>query len=197
MEFVSALIGNVLLTGAAQQVYSSCDICRYLYSKCSSCSEPSGSPAQASHGRPAVRRDDNEPCLSWQTLPSRPNFCCLCRKSSGGGSGGAVVILGAGWTFSTSPPFQETHFVVSSLRVCKRREGVEAKGHGGGERRGGGGSRGPNDRPTCKQLDGDVWRFKRSSGASSKIHRKVFLFSHQPSPSGLRLLKAVITECLI
>lgn len=62
--------------------------------------------------------------------PLSGNFCCLCRKASGGGSGGAAVILWAGRAFSSSPPFQETHFVVSSLCVCKRREGVKAKGHG-------------------------------------------------------------------
>lgn len=87
-------------------------------------------PNAGPHGRLAAHREENEPCLSWQTLPLSGNFCCLCRKASGGGSGGAAVILRAGWAFSTSPPFQETHFAVSFLRVCKRREGVEAKGHG-------------------------------------------------------------------
>jgi len=67
--------------------------------------------------------------LSWQTLPSRGTFAASAEKASGVDSGGAAVIQGAGWAFSTSPPLQETHFAVSSLCVCKRWEGVKAKGH--------------------------------------------------------------------
>lgn len=113
----SALIGNVLLTGAAQQVYSSCDIAVTFIQS----APAAASPQEAStgpHGRLTGPQRWEWALFELADAPLSGNFCCLCRKASGSGSGGAAVILWAGWAFSTSPPFQETHFAVSSLCVC-------------------------------------------------------------------------------
>lgn len=126
---VSALIGNVLLTGAAEQVYSSCDIAVTFIQSAPAAASPQEAQCGPTWAAGGPQRGEWA-LFELADTPLSGNFCCLCRKASGGGSGGAAVILGAGWAFSTSPPFQETHFAVSSLCVCKRREGVEAKGHG-------------------------------------------------------------------
>jgi len=84
---VSALIGNVLLTGAAEQVYSSCDIAvTFIQSAPAAASPQEAARAHMGGRRPTGRRA--RPCLSWQTPPLSGNFCCLCRKAGGGGDSG-------------------------------------------------------------------------------------------------------------
>ena len=123
---VSALIGNVLLTGAAQQVYSSGDIAVTFIQSAPAAASPQEAQRRPTWAAGGPQRGEWA-LFELADAPLSGNFCCLCRKASGGGSGGAAVILGAGWAFSTSPPCQETHFTVSSLCVCKWREGVEVK----------------------------------------------------------------------
>lgn len=113
---VSALIGNVLLTGTAQQVYSSSDIAVTFIHSAPAAASPQEAQRRPTWAAGGPQRGERT-LFELADAPLSGNFCCLCRKASGGGSAGAAVIPGAGWTFSTSPPFQETHFAVSSLCV--------------------------------------------------------------------------------
>lgn len=114
-----------LLTGAAEQVYSSCDMAVTFIQ-----SAPAAVSPQEGRHRPtwavSVPQRREKAQFDLANAPLTGNFCCLGRKSSGGGS---ALILRAGWAFSTSPPFQETHFAVSSLCESIQRERVKAKGH--------------------------------------------------------------------
>lgn len=126
---ISALIANVLLTGAAQQVYSSCDIAVTFIQNPPAAASPQEAQHRPTWAAGGPRRGEWA-LFELADAPLSENFCCLCRKASGVGSGGVAVIQGAGWAFSTSHPFQETHFAVCSLCVCKWRKGVRAGGHG-------------------------------------------------------------------
>lgn len=143
------MIASVLLTGAAPLVYSSCDFAVTFIQ-----SVPAAASPQEAQRRP--RTDERWPTerraspvwVGRRSLLGK--FCCLCRKASAGGSGGRTVVLRAGWAFSTSPPFQETHFVVSSPCVCQRREGGEQRATGLGAR------------ATSKYRTAHVYSFKKS-----------------------------------
>lgn len=130
---LSALIASVLLTGAAPLVYSSRDFAVTFIQ-----SVPAAASPQEAQRRPRTdKRWPTERRASPVWVGRRSllgKFCCLGRKASAGGSGGRTVVLRAGWAFSTSPPFQETHFVVSSPCVCQRREGGERRATGLGAR---------------------------------------------------------------
>lgn len=123
------MIASVLLTAAALLVYSSCDIAVTFIQRA-----PAAASPQEAQRRPHMdnrRPTERRASPVWVGRHSLlGKFCWLCRKASGGGSGGTAVNLRAGWAFSTSPPFQETHFVVSSLGVCQRREGGKVRGTG-------------------------------------------------------------------
>lgn len=130
---LSALIASVLLTGAALLVYSSGDFAVPFIQRA-----PAAASPQEAQRRPRMDQwwpTERRASPVWVGRHSLwGKFCCLCRKASGGESGGTTAILRAGWAFSTSPPFQETHFVVSSLCVCQRREGGEERATGLGAR---------------------------------------------------------------
>lgn len=98
----------------------------------------------------AGRREmEREPCLSWQTVPSPLREVLLPLQKGQWRvalTGRTVVIPRAGWAFSTSPSFQETHLAFSSLYVLKRREKVE------------GGCR-PSDRSKPQDVGVNLWSF--------------------------------------
>lgn len=126
---ISALNGNVLLTGAARRVYSSCDIAVTFIQRPPAAASPQEAQHWPTWAAGGPWRGERA-LFELADAPLSQNFCYLCRKASGVDCGGVAVIQGSGWAFSTSPRFQETHFAVCSLCVCKRREGVKAQGHG-------------------------------------------------------------------
>lgn len=130
---VSALIGNVLLTGAASQVYSSCDIAVTFIQSAPAAASPQEAQRRPTWAAGGPQRGERALFELADTPSLGELLLASAERPVAAGSGGAAVILGAGWAFSTSPPFQETHFAVSSLCVCKRREGVKVKGHRGSE----------------------------------------------------------------
>lgn len=119
---VSALIGNVLLTGAVQQVYSSCDIAVTFIQSAPAAASPPEAQRRPTWAASSPQRA--EPAMfELAHTPLLGNFCCLCRKATGDGSDGAAVSPGQDGLFPPLVPFRK-HILLSL-------SSVKAQGNGG------------------------------------------------------------------